>query len=1018
MSRSFGENCPLIVCVTDVEYEAVKRIFSIDDGTEVESLQIERGYVGSRSVTVCRIPEMGARGRDSMPHRLSPVIDAIRPSIVFEVGICFGLKDDFKIGQVGICQYAADYEYQKVNPGTVQNRVRTVKADLAIYSSLLTFAAKKLHSFEATGAVFASGDKVVNDANLKTAVSAAAPDAKCADMESYAFGAVCENKGVKWAVIKASSDDGVKKGDEFQRVAAENSAQFLADFLRESDGIDDYFEVTYEVDFKDESTDYRDISREIFGSAPSKIETLRTARDGVQIHHHPDLEGEWVIAYVFKAHSIPESLRALVRHFATCPARIEACIASRSEVNSTQREIYEKILKRAGCKKVFLATIGDFIFDRIIEKRTTSQSVRVVQNYVDQRLYRENQVLATGRAYASNFLERRAGSRVDFKAIAIVLGQGGVGKTTFCSNLVNWINSGSHFRMRMLLVTKGEVMRNYSGEPINSIVDLYNEYIRGAEGQSAISQSGFSLALRCGSIVMLIDGIDEIESACGDKFDMNSFVRSIATLNESLNSCRVVLTSRDTSASKFSNLKNADVVYLRGFDDDDVSTYIGKETLDVQQQIREIVPRIRTETSFVNPYLLHVARQFLLGGSNDALVATNRLNVADPFDYILARALQREIEKQTLGIKIDDYYDLLNEIVVERANSMDFAYFEEYIRVILVRGAATDSENLSQAYLKFFLLRRTGDAVVVSHDEYVSHIMLNRAHEILSGEDAPRPNDTASLELIFGGMKPASFAIRERLSSRLVSEDADEARIVSNLRAVIVQLKSEVQRAAALRKERAIYELHLFAFDFLRTHSATERREVLDRLHSTKRFDHMFVLGAFPSIDFSDCIIESSQFRNCATFFSNTFNEQTSFRNCGFSDCATKFRRDSLRPEIFDESCRMDDAMRALLASGSARRNDTALRTKSDIKQILKVFRQGLGFGPVGINRIKAQTNLVLDHGYDAFIASLCDRGILQREAGANIFRVAKAAEIDVMALCDEDHVQGLVAKAIGALSE
>jgi nucleoside phosphorylase len=1017
MTQPFGKNCPLIVCITDSEYDAVRKIFSPDDGARVETLQLERGYIGSRSVSVCRISEMGSKGRDSLAQSLGPVIDAVKPSFVVELGICFGLKSDFHIGDIGICQYAADYEYQKVNPDEIQHRVRTVKSDAALYSALLSFAARKKDSFNAVGAVYACGDKVVNNPVLKTEVLAAVPDAKCGDMESYALGVVCENRGVRWALIKASSDDGVNKGDEYQRKAAENSTQFFAEFLKEADGIDEYFEVAYEVDFKDDTTDYSNISTEVFGSAPSKSESIKTARDSLIVHHHPDLEGEWVIAYVYKAHSVPESLRALVKHFRTCPARIEVCIASRSEVTAIQREGYEKILKKAGCKKIYLATIGDFIFDRIIEKRTSSQSVRVAQDYVDQRVYRDNQAIAAGRAYASSFLERGAGNWFDLKPISVILGQGGVGKTTFCSNLVNWINSGSRFRMRMLLVTKGEVMRNYSGEPINSIVDLYNEYIRGAEGQSAISQTGFSLALRCGSIVMLIDGIDEIESACGDKFNMGSFVESVSALNESLNSCRVVLTSRDTSASKFERLSNADVVYLKGFDDDDVSEYISKEPQGVQRQIRDIIPRIKTKANFVNPYLLHVARQFLLGAVSGNLIDTARLNLSDPFDYILARAIQREVEKQTLGIKIDDYYDLLNEIVVERANAMDFAYFEEYIKVILVRGAVSDSQNVSQAYLKFFLLMRVGENVVVSHDEYVAHIMLNRVHKVLGSPSLPQANDVRSVELIFGGMKPASFGIRERLSARLLAEDANEASVVANLRAVIGQLKTEAQRAPVLMKERAIYELHLFAFDFLRTHSAIERREVLDKLHAPKRFDHLYVLGAFPSIDFSDCTIEQSHFRNCSSFFLNTFNENTSFRSCGFVDCVGKFKRESLLPEIFDESCHMDDGMKAQLASGSERRVDTAMRTKSDIKQVLKVFRQGLGFGPIGINRIKAQTNLALDRGYDAFVASLCLHGILQPDTAPSIYRVSKAAEVDAMALCDEDHVQGVVASAINSLA-
>lgn len=266
---------PLIVCVTDTEYAAVKANFSDGARETFQSAVLEHGFFGAHPFALCRFSEMGSRGGDTIAHRMAEVLEYLAPTFVVELGICFGLKDDVKIGDVAVCQYAADYELEKVNATSRQPRVRTTKADPKLYAELIAFASRKTFNYHVVGAVYACGDKVVNSPDLKKSILQAIPDAKCGDMESYTLGVACDNKRIPWIVLKASSDDGVNKGDEFQKSAAAASVEFFDSFLVGGNDLEAYFDVPYEVNFGP-GGEFEYISREIFSGAPLKTEDRKS----------------------------------------------------------------------------------------------------------------------------------------------------------------------------------------------------------------------------------------------------------------------------------------------------------------------------------------------------------------------------------------------------------------------------------------------------------------------------------------------------------------------------------------------------------------------------------------------------------------------------------------------------------------------------------------------------------------------------------------------------------------------
>lgn len=1003
---------PLILCITENEYKAIKRRFTVTNSEEYNSIIIEHGFLSNKPFSLSRLSEMGSRGRDSISHKLPLLLKYLKPSLVVELGICFGLKDDFKIQDVAICSYSVDYELAKINEKTNEHRTRTTQSDASIHAKLINFSLNTEFPFKVHNAIYACGDKIVNSQEFKNELKNSIPDAICGDMESYILGVCCESEKIPWTVIKGSSDDGVNKGDEYQLKAAENATIFFESFITKSSNIEGYFENEFEVNFK-RSINFDLISKEIFNNNILEIQHVNNSRSSYQIHKHPEMSGAWVIVYISKAHSIPDIIRAVIRNGSSL-SRIDVCIATKNEITPYYIKQYISLALNLGINNFFIADIGKFIFKRIVEKNTAASLISPPVNYVDQIVYRQDDSSTEGSKYARTFIYGSDKNSSNVKPISIILGQGGIGKTTFCLSLANMINNVARTDKRMFLITKTDILNNFSGETIDSISKLYMEYTRNRSGQSRpISHETFSLSLSCGSIILMIDGIDEIESALGDKFKMEPFLASIQDLNESLESCRVLITSRDSYSSRYLGIENSEVLYIKGFSASDIKAYTMHDTPQVKKRIIEFSHKIKNNDELVNPYLLHVVRQFHFNDSKENWesqeIATTRLDINIPFDYCLARAFMREIEKQSLHISIDDYYDLLNEIVIESNNRMGEEEFEYYIEFYLQRNGTTLPPR-REPYLKFFLLREENGFTSVSHMEYVAHIMLNKLYGIFTNNGHIDESHIRIIRSLLGGPKSESYGLRGRLSSRLVGKDFPELSFEKILKEALNGVK---RNGADITTQRAVHELHLLAFDYWNPKSSVERRKLLEKLHNKDSIEGMCILSDCPAIDFSDCVVRNSIFRHFRGLFNCKINEGTRFINCEFMDCSGNFKRENIRSETFIE-CKLDDGMRHLLYAGDDKRIETSVKFKSDVKQVLKSMRQGLGFLPTSINKIKSQSNLVSGKSYEEFLRIMCESKVL--ESHRELFSVVKAAELDAIALCEEGHAQGAISGLIKSL--
>ncbi|WP_312387652.1 NACHT domain-containing protein [Pseudomonas sp.] len=1006
----------LLVVITDTEYKSIYQHFtSQGDPEHISLVTIQNGFIAGKEVTLCKMGDMGSKTQGSVGSALATVIDRVKPTLVLEVGICFGLKKDFKIGDVCISKLTFDYEYQKVESGIIQNRLRHFHASKEIFTKLSHFSLHYNSNFAIRAGNYACGDKVVNDTELKNTIIKAIPDVVAGDMESYALALVCEEKNVPWCVVKASSDDGVNKHDDDQERAASNAAKFTSDFLASLNTTTSGSKM--EVDTDTDKTFFEGITQEITSKKNFKAETLHRNSFGLHIHHHPDMEGAWIIVYLYKAKSVPEALRALLKHLETPPVRIDLCIVSRELITDSQLSNYSEQLSEAGCKKIYVNPVKKFIYDRVVKGFVPEVRVIPEERYVDQKVYREGASSLSSKTYAASFIRPRSNSSVTLKPISVILGQGGIGKTTLCKSIASHFARQSEQNEYLLLITKSDILNKYSGLPINSITDLYREYRNeNGDAPSAIGDRSFEIALSSGSLVVMIDGIDEIESAIGPNFNMIGFIDSIGSLNDTLGSCKVFLTSRHLGADRFRSLANSDVLELKGFNSDDVNEYLDHLDPQLHRRIRKIVTQIQTPTGFVNPYLLSIAVRVFADSDGSDDIHTNLLDTNEPFEYILARMLGREIEKQSLGVPVDSYYELLDYIIIECENSLSLQDFQGYIETMLC-PAGLSPETLSANYLKCLLFRVSDQRVVVDQEEYVALIRAKGLYNIITDSSQLSAHDINRALAIFGEDLNDSLGVREHVIQMMLSKTDDIHSANSNLAKLFEGFRGFITSKIP-RAKNAIYSLHDFTIRLNRPKSATEATEVLELLHSPTKFSNMYILGDFPALDLTDKTLESCEFIGYRKFLRCKIDTKTHFKKCRIVNSSELYSESLFKGDMFDEECFLDEPMKLAIASGLERKEGREARIRNDIKQVLKVMRLGLGFNPKSMNKIKQNTSLLSSKSYEQLLGELCRSGILTLDQETGTYSVRAEHQTDAFALCEENDCKGGIKSLIETMAD
>ena len=649
--------------------------------------------------------------------------------------------------------------------------------------------------------------------------------------------------------------------------------------------------------------------------------------------------------------------------------------------------------------------IDDYVWENCLDLSFRKQKFIVPElpYYIDQNIYQlmgsDEVSLGLSLKYFTEFFDSQYEEKHEFFPISIILASGGMGKSTLCDKVSNIVNK--YEKKKAIYINAEDIKEKLAtvNYEIKSINDLFCAYdiVNSSQHNCLHDPNNLEINISCGNIIVIIDGLDEIESSLMDRFDIDLFLNSILNLDNYFNNCQLIITSRDYHKEKYINREGVAVFYLKGFNEQNVKQYFIKRFPGNESHINkslEYVKRINIKIeNYYIPLFLQLIADIVQRESSKEIFKDKRylntelLKTEFVLDDLIARLIDREVNKQQLGISIDQFVELMNEIVVINFNNMPLERFHDYIDICLPK--ITESESTEEVYTKYYinpLIEKDDDKVHLKYDavslliktRYIQNcIEKNRYTDEIIALMAENPYGTGSIieELLLP--KNANTISINSLSELINFLKEKHSSIGNNIKKELVQ--------------KAVSFVIYLAFKIETPYDKKDRTELLKKLFKND-LKTTFIYGSFYPLDFTNLKIYDSQFIGYDNlFFSDFPKDDTVFYYSSFIDL--KITRSKIIPKsIFDDTCNIPLEFRNYFAASKKTAKKHYLLIKNDLKKFFKSFIFSNGFNDKSFNMINSN-----------FMTKF-DRKILIKEMGAYNILMSRVNKGNTLYFINEEY--------------
>jgi len=657
--------------------------------------------------------------------------------------------------------------------------------------------------------------------------------------------------------------------------------------------------------------------------------------------------------------------------------------------------------------------------------------------YIDQVLYRvdRNDIETLGPA-----LVHLVGtvSQADSPPLSLLVASGGAGKTTLLRSLSASINESQKSRVMLIeadtlkKLSKDQLRRSHISS-LFELCELHSMALTTAGATSMrvpSSRKVFDLLLISGTLLILIDGIDELLSMMSSSFELVPFVESIKALNAELGQTRVLLAGReDTVGTTVSSLRRHGVpIYnLKGFTSDEVAQYVKKrffkrtpdERLAIVTRIRETLRSISMamEDEAVLPFFVDALCELeedvtttglplkVEGAIKERMAEAGYHHNVRAVDLLIFAIIDRERERQVWRPTVASLVDVLKEFSSAHFGTASIDEFNVVVETYL--AATATNSSVTEIFCKNPLLSVSNEVVRYRYDFLQSYFLALWLIEQIE----QRSTSSELFMKHFSRLATGQGAVFEELSRFYAAKSRTEVQelltsVYSDFKTIALRPNTEAGVAESARSSCSCL-LQLFAATvgkgLNRSAFSTAIFSVVgDELVDGRRLiKGLFISGDFPLLHFVD-----REFWNCK------FTGYDSFVKCRFSN--TKFyyssfiaihaenRSPTMNPNIFDlSSCDLGEMTTSMVVNGT---NVETLLTVEEIKRFFSYFFVGGGFATKLQSELYRFSKLGIN---DEFTAKLLQAGILEEHLGRGQLRlgVADAHKRPVQKLVNENNM-------------
>ena len=556
----------------------------------------------------------------------------------------------------------------------------------------------------------------------------------------------------------------------------------------------------------------------------------------------------------------------------------------------------------------------------------------------------------------------------------LVVAPGGMGKTSLCLSVAERLHFRDELRSSVILI-QAESIKKYVTERgvtqsrIHTIYDIYEIYAKLRGHGRLFDRATFDLAVVCGNLTVIIDGLDELASLFQEQFDLQAFLESLKQLHDQLGSSNVLLTTRNNLIAEDADLEAVDIerCELLGFDTESCSKYVSRRFAPypnapdlVEKVMAQIAKqKIRDNEGRIIPFLADICATVVVDGLRNGKV--DAFDVSEdktPYrsnntltDHIVHSMLRRERTRHSLEMSEVEVVDFISELVADFGKRWPIRPMLDRLRLLYDAKAESIASKLE---LNPLLVKR-GDDIELRYSFLSSHfevLLMLRALMGASAEEGP----IRAFARLGQDSEEAQDLKRYFLNHREEVEPALHA-MIPKLRARATAAPSEMLDSESAKRAMAGLLQIFFSIQKLPIEQTTEKLLSFFGLegssNAVRTLTGLQIKGTFPPLDFTNLIVTQSRFQDYRNLMHGRF-KNTKFMYSIFEDCADLgCTSTELQSAMIDSgTCTLDDLRDALAASHETMVGTKAMIT-AEVERFLGSFYSGDRFSDKKVNFIK-----------------------------------------------------------------
>lgn len=622
--------------------------------------------------------------------------------------------------------------------------------------------------------------------------------------------------------------------------------------------------------------------------------------------------------------------------------------ATRSPIKNRKQNIQniaKEFLDGYSSVKTSFHFTEDYIWDKCLPnsaKQASSNEMLSDPYFIDQEIIIEE---TNSKILSLDFIDSIVTNSEEVKKpVYMVFGEGGVGKTTFCEESLKKISKHqlNGQKKKAIFLSSYDLPDNTTHiiNKIKSIEELYELISKNSDDY--IELKNLSLNISSGNILIIIDGLDEIISRLKEKFDLESFIKSASILNDTYGNCSIIITSRELGDNKF-DMGDVATLWLKGFDDNLINKYIHKRfqegTSKATNALRIVqeVSRSSTITPLITRLICDLADDHSRRSNQTS--ESKFLYQKEKLDNVLIQLMDREIEKQSLEIEVDDYFEILKEVVFEHQGHIPIKELNELIEfTIEYKSRASERAVASMQNFAFpVLFKRNyeGTHLSIKYDALIQ-IIKGRTISFYINNNTGEDN-TNLLQVIASECYRGGSLVNE-ICRHKNSNTEFEKKIIRKFSG---DLKKGKVNEKNINPRKIISSLTHIYWNKDKKDQKSPTESIKDLFLPEGQFiiNGLSIFGDFPSIDFTDIEINNGYFNEYTNLSKSKIPEgKIIFTGCEFHEISRNgFGKTTLSKDNFGEGCIICHELQELIKSNSTDKEKKTDDVKKDLKIIFDV---------------------------------------------------------------------------------